>query len=115
VSEGDEKEALRRLEYSTKLEYEFFKHDPTCHAIKACTPEGEIVSIARWNFFPNGYDFEKNEPVDLEEFLPPGALDVFKFQLFYELRTGMMRLRREWMEKGPAWGEVSSNSCAVKI
>ena len=108
VSEGDTAEALRRLEYSTKLELAFFKRDPTCHTIKACTPDGEIVSIARWNFFPTGYDFEKNEPVDLKEFLPPGALEVFKIELYSALRMGMMRMRREWQKSGPSWGEQCS-------
>ena len=85
-------------------ERKFFMIDPTCHTIKASTPDGEIASMARWNFFPEGYEFEKHELVDYEEFLPPGALDVFKIDLYRSLRQGMMRLRRGWMKKGPSWG-----------
>ena len=104
VAKGDEHEALRRLEYSTMRERKFFMIDPTCHTIKASTPDGEIASMARWNFFPEGYEFEKHEFVDYEEFLPPGALDVFKINLYRSLRQGMMRLRRGWMKKDPSWG-----------
>ena len=105
VAEGDDAEALRRLEYSTSRERKFFDVDPTCHTIKACTPNGEIASFARWNYFPEGYEFEKHEPVDVNEFLPPGALEVFHIDLYRDLRTGMMRLRREWMKKGSCWGK----------
>ena len=79
VADGDDREALRRLEYSTMRERKWFLVDPTSHHIMVRTADGEIASIARWNFFPNGYDAERNEPVADKEFLPDGALNVFKF------------------------------------
>lgn len=96
-----------RLQYSTQREFQFFKADSTCQPIMACTADGEIASYARWNFFPNGYDIEKHEPVDVYEFLPPGALKVYKVELYRELRTGMMKLRQKWMKKGACWGKSS--------
>lgn len=110
VADGDEVEATRRLEYSTLRERKFFQVDPTCHTLKVCAPNGKILSFARWNFFPEGYDFDKHELVDVYEFLPPGASDVFKIELFRSLRTGMMKLRQEWMKKGPCWGRLCFRS-----
>jgi hypothetical protein len=109
VSPDDHDEALRRLEYSTLRERKFFQVDPTCHHVKVCLPDGEIVSIARWNFFPAGYDFDVHEYVDASEFLPEGASGVFKIDLYREIRDGMMRLRRGWMGRGPAWGKKLRN------
>ena len=106
VAEGDEEEAVRRLEYSTLREFKFFRVDPTCHTSKVTAPNGEIASFAHWNFFPNGYDFEKHELVDVYEFSPTKVREVFKIDLYRELRTGMMKLREQWMRKGPCWGEV---------
>ncbi|KAK5121846.1 hypothetical protein LTR85_004721 [Meristemomyces frigidus] len=129
IPEGDEAdgdEALRRLEYSTSLHKAFFDRDPTVHCIKAINPDdGEIVSIARWNFFPRGYEFERDEVVDVGEFLPDGALapeGPYVLDLYRDLRTKMMRERRDWTERGnPCWGTkidldpVDFRPCALPV
>ncbi|KAK5173069.1 uncharacterized protein LTR77_003191 [Saxophila tyrrhenica] len=101
VDPSDGHSALLRLQYSTANERAFFLRDPTAHPMKVCSAEtGELMSYARWNFFPDGYDFERDECVDAEEFLPEEGRGVMRVELYRGLRQGMMRLRREWQPKG---------------
>jgi len=106
VPEGDPRdddEALLWLEYSTRLQAKLFDTDPTSHFVKAVTRDGEITRIARWNFFPHGYDFERDELFDVGEFVPEGALEHYKIDLWQDMRTAVVMTRRDWIRKGPAW------------
>ncbi|KAK5690311.1 hypothetical protein LTR17_025974 [Elasticomyces elasticus] len=99
-------EELRRLEYSTFQQKKWFDIDPTCHFVKAVTKDGEIASIGRWNYFPNGYDKELHHVVSAIEFVPAGAAvpeGPFQVELYRDIVLGMMGLRQSWMSKGPAW------------
>lgn len=110
VPEGDptsDDAALQRLEYSFLQQKKFFDVDPTCHFVKVVTENGEIASFARWHFYPRGYDYDKDEPVEAEEFVPEGVLapeGPYQIELYRKLRWGMMRLRSSWQPKGPSWG-----------
>jgi hypothetical protein len=111
VDPEDSTASLQRLQYSNSIERKFFNVDPTAHQIKACTPEGEIVSIARWNFFPSGYDFSVHEYVDREALLPESGQGVMKIELYGALIKDMMSLRRQWQPKGQGcWGEWESQA-----
>ncbi|KAK3646805.1 hypothetical protein LTR56_008292 [Elasticomyces elasticus] len=99
-------EELRRLDYSTKQQKRWFDIDPTCHFVKAVTKDGEIACIARWNYFPNGYDMELHHLVSATEFVPAGAAapeGPFRVELYRDMVLGMMGLRASWQPKGPAW------------
>jgi hypothetical protein len=110
VPEGDARAddaALQRLEYSVNQQKKFFEVDPTAHFVKAVTDDGEIASVARWNFFPHGYEFEKNHLVDVGEFVPEGVIaphGPFRLDFYRHLIERMMRLRRTWIPDKPAWG-----------
>ncbi|KAK1042255.1 hypothetical protein LTR74_018545 [Friedmanniomyces endolithicus] len=111
---GSDDEVYRRLEYSTRQQKKFFTTDPTSHFVKVVTPDGsEIACIGRWNYFPHGYDFVTHHVVSVTEFVPDGARapeGLFRLELYRDIVEKMMGQRREWMPKGPVWGE--SLSCS---
>lgn len=110
-AETDSDDALRRLEYSCSQHRAWFERDRSSHCLKAVHPENnEIVSIARWNYFPNGYEYARDEFVDVDEFVATEDLKVnggsYDLDLYREMRQGRMRERAAWMAVGkPCWGE----------
>ena len=106
VEPDEDDEALRRLEYSTEQQRRYFDLDPTAHLIKAVTADGEIVSMARWNFFPRGYDFGKTDPGDILDGLTGRVHDRMNVALWRDMWKSVMEMRNEWnVRNKPCWSK----------
>lgn len=90
-----------RLRWSLAHQQHIFESDATAHFVKAVdTDSGEIVALARWHYYPTGYDrnliwHEANweaGPKPLEQITTDGMEGVAKEGLNVQGWVGFMKL-----------------------
>ena len=105
-------EAQSRLRFAMAKQRRRFREDPTARFVKvvdAPSPaevhSGEIISIARWHFFPSGYDFPSMISWELAEQLPGEDWpEGFNRVLHDFILTTRDKARKDWIGEGkPVW------------
>jgi GNAT superfamily N-acetyltransferase len=100
-------EAQARLTFHFNKQQSRFRGDPTVRYMKVVdtAAENSIISIARWHFYPNGYNFdteihwETHNPVS-GQFIPRG----FNISLHNHILTTRDAARNEWIPaNSPCW------------
>jgi GNAT superfamily N-acetyltransferase len=107
-----QEEAQSRLRFAMAKQRRRFQEDPTARFVKvvdapseAQVHEGEIISIARWHYFPSGYDYPTMIDWELAEQLPgedwPQGLNRTLHDFILSTRD---MERKEWIGTGsPVW------------
>lgn len=105
-------EAKTRLKFAIAKQRRRFQNDPTAHYVKVVDApsadqvhEGEIVSIARWHYFQDGYDFASMVHWEMAEKLPNEDWPQgFNRVLHDFILTSRDSTRKDWIGEGrPAW------------
>ncbi|EPE33358.1 Acyl-CoA N-acyltransferases (Nat) [Glarea lozoyensis ATCC 20868] len=102
-------EAQTRLDFHFAKQKERFLHDPTVRYMKVVDTtdkEGEaIMSIARWHFYPAGYDYETEshwEVYDLDTI--PNVPGGFNIRLYNHILSTRDSVRPSWIPPNePCW------------
>lgn len=99
-------DAKARREYYHNRQRQRFLIDPSTRYVKCIDQSsGEIVSLANWHYYPNGYDTEKEHWKAIDALAPPGTTGErppgFDFDLFASLSESM-KLRDDWLPRGRA-------------
>lgn len=108
-AEGDESTRARYL-WSLKQQRDIYANDPTAHFVKAVdTQNGNgIAAIARWHFYPDGYQ-DKFTPLEYLGTADPeddGSWpEGLNKALYKAILDPLLEARRSWMGDGPYWGE----------
>jgi len=99
-------EARRRLEFHMTKQKERFLGDSTARFLKVVNDKsGEIMSIARWHWYPEGYSYTKG--IHWETFNPIEG-QTWPQEMNIEAHNHILRIRdaerEHWTEKGkPCW------------
>jgi hypothetical protein len=113
-------EAQTRIWHSNALLKRRFLNDPTISFLKVVDEDnaGDIVAVARWHFYPHGYDYETEKHWEL---LPLPAADEadggaeqgvvatypppnLNIDYFNHILTSRDLFRRRWIPEGkPCW------------
>jgi hypothetical protein len=109
-------EAKTRIEFCMSLQRQRFLHDSTCHFIKVVDlpseivpeDEDEIVSIARWHRYPEGFKYDEHGHWELaaeHAKTYEGAMsEAFNMKLHDLIFTQRDSYREQWIPKGKlAW------------
>lgn len=112
----DEEARSRRRYYFTRMRHRF-QIDPSLCLMKCVdTISGQIVSLANWHFYPNGYDTANEYWKNLDILAPPGVVGRRPAGLnwdLYEYITETIKLRDEWVPKDkPVWRELKGGLCS---
>lgn len=96
-------EAQNRLKFHMAKQKERFLGDTSARFLKIIDEEtGEIISMARWHWYPTGYSYTDSshwEPVSGRPW--PSEMNVEMHNFFLEARDAA---REHWQEKGqPCW------------
>lgn len=105
-------EATARNKWSIAQQREMFLCDPTARFVKAVLlhdekTEAEIVSLARWHFYPTGFKYSEHMALELDALAPPDSPPTWPEGLNGRLHAGMLKhifgTREEWTGTGPMW------------
>ncbi|OBT60250.1 hypothetical protein VE03_10263 [Pseudogymnoascus sp. 23342-1-I1] len=100
-------EAQTRLDFHFKKQRSRFRGDPTVRYMKVIDTANKnpIISIARWHFYPNGYNFDTEIHWETHN-LEPGqsAPRGFNIALHNHILTTRDAARSSWIpENAPCW------------
>jgi GNAT superfamily N-acetyltransferase len=110
-----EEEALSRTTFHFTKQRSRFLGDPSVRYMKVVdTSDNSIISVARWHFYPKGYDFEKNihwethNGYDATKSTPLNptkvAPDGFNIPLHNYILTSRDSARKSWIpSNAPCW------------
>ena len=92
-------EAKRRWEWSLHQQCEHFEKDKTAQCMKVVDPQiNEIISLARWHRYSNGFP-QENTYLEIDGFAPPGTdakpPSDLNFDLHKALLEGVLEARAE--------------------
>ena len=99
-----------RANWSLSQQKDMFHQDPTVKFMKAVDTdnEDEIISLARWHYYPEGFKSDTMMAWELNGTLPdadetwPRGINV---SLAKALLIPLLKARPEWMGSKPQWGE----------
>ncbi|KIW16102.1 hypothetical protein PV08_06153 [Exophiala spinifera] len=100
-------ETARRNEWSIGQQRWQFHNDPTTRFMKVEDANtGEIVSLARWHRYSDGYPLE-DKYTEIDVFAPPGSSPKFPQGLNGLLHAGLLEAlldrRPDYINRGVAW------------
>ena len=107
-------EAEARTIWTMKKQKERYVSDATVRYLKVVEyvdsqpgpGNGDIISMGRWHWYPNGYHFEREFEQDIEEIAPPktGWPSGYKALLHLQIVREVCLHRVKWTEPGrPCW------------
>ena len=107
--DADKNQSLHRSAWSAAQDAWRFQHDPTAHFVKVVdtAADDEILAIARWHHYPDGWPTE-NLWMEIDTFAPPPAEPNFPPGLdgpeLIEFINAATAQRLTWdLTSGPCW------------
>ena len=106
----DDAANTKRNEWSLRQQEDIYREDPTVHFMKVIDTDAgdEIISLARWHFYPEGYKhaemgaWELNGTAADADKTWPKEINV---PLAKALLEGILCERHEWQIHGPQWSK----------
>lgn len=94
--------------WSLEQQKAFFTSDPSAHTMKCVDTDrdNEIIAVARWHFYPSGYEASNLEYAGLKPPTEDSSYPLgFNFKFYYFVLSELFAGRRAWMGNGPQWGK----------
>lgn len=109
TTSDDAAEMAGRTRWSVKQQREMFHDDPSTRFMKVVDTDKDnaIVSIARWHYYPNGYQYKETFAWELNGKGPYADKewpDKINVPLAKMVLDDIFRQRAEWMGQRPMWG-----------
>lgn len=110
-------DALRRLQFNMAHQRERFLREPSARFMKVVDDEsGEIVCLARWHYYPQGYMYDREIKWEAWNLVPETigkaggrTPQAFNMEMYKSIVDGRMKEREDWQGKGvPCWGRFQS-------
>lgn len=107
-------EALQRLQFNMAHQRERFLKEPSARFMKVVDDDnGEIVCLARWHYYPQGYVYDKEIKWEAWNLVPDGiekaggrTPQAFNVEMYKSVVNGRMKERESWQEREKAcWSE----------
>ena len=100
---------MERNLWSMKQQLKQFQEDKTAVFLKVTDNEtGEIISLARWHLYPEGFQADQNSWMEVDAFAPPGVESDWPERLNVPLHKGFLEAidgdRPRWQGNQPCWG-----------
>jgi hypothetical protein len=115
-------EALRRLQFNMAHQRERFLKEPSARFMKVVDDDnGEIICLARWHYYPEGYVYARDIKWEVWNLVPDGmekaggrTPQAFNVEMYKFVADGRMREREDWQESAkPCWSEHLHFHCSL--
>jgi hypothetical protein len=107
-------DARRRLEFNMAHQRERFLKEHSARFMKVVDDDnGEIVCLARWHYYPEGYVYDREIGWEAWNLVPEGieraggrVPKAFNVEMYKSVVDGRMKEREGWQERAnPCWSE----------